>query len=134
MFSRFKDIQWVTKKKHIQLFLKLMSFTYISETTWATKNLFTFIRILVWRDFRCKKNFSNTVTQSADVCKNALLPEKSKLLKKIHYFEKFKNFFSSFFIFHLKALQTRMRINVNNFSVAQIVPDIYLKSTSFKNS
>ena len=41
-----------------------------------------------------QKNFSNLVTKSADICKNAVLPEKSKLLEKIRYFEKFKNFFS----------------------------------------
>ena len=32
--------------------------------------------------------------KSADVCKNAVLPEKSKLLEKIRHFEKFKDFFS----------------------------------------
>ena len=41
----------------------------------------------------------------------------------------FQNFF-----FHLKALQTRMQIDVNNFFVAQVVPDIYAKNISFKNS
>ena len=29
--------------------------------------------------------FSNLVTISADICKNAVLPEKSKLLEKIHH-------------------------------------------------
>ena len=32
------------------------------------------------------------------------------------------------------ALQTRMRINVNNFFVAQVVPEICAKNTSFKDS
>ena len=36
--------------------------------------------------------------------------------------------------FHLKALQTRMQINVNKFFVAQVVPEIYAKNTSFKIS
>ena len=35
---------------------------------------------------------------------------------------------------HLKALQTRMQIDVNNVFVAQVVPEIYAKNTSFKNS
>ena len=34
--------------------------------------------------------------------------------------------------FHLKALQTRMQIDENNFFVAQVVPEIYAKNTSFK--
>ena len=50
--------------------------------------------ILVWRAFGCKNIFSNLVTKSADICKNAVLPEKSKLLEKIQHLEKFKNFFS----------------------------------------
>ena len=29
-----------------------------------------------------------------------------------------------FFFFHLKALQTRMRMNVNNFFEGQVVPEI----------
>ena len=41
-----------------------------------------------------KKWFLNLVTKSADMCKNAVLPEKSKLLEKIRHFEKTKNFFS----------------------------------------
>ena len=36
--------------------------------------------------------------------------------------------------FHLKTLQTRMQIDVNNFFVAQMVPEIYAKNTSFKIS
>ena len=31
---------------------------------------------------------------SADICKNAVLPEKSKLLEKIRHFEKIINFFA----------------------------------------
>ena len=32
-------------------------------------------------------------------------------------------------IFHLKALQTRMQMDVNNFFLAQVVPEIYAKKT-----
>ena len=39
-------------------------------------------------------NFWSPVTKSADIFKNAVLTEKSKLLEKIRHFEKFKNFFS----------------------------------------
>ena len=35
--------------------------------------------------------------------------------------------------FHLKALQTRMQIDVYNFFVVQVVPEIYSKNTYFKN-
>ena len=41
-----------------------------------------------------KKKISNPVTKSAEICKNAVLTEKSKLLENIHHFEKFKNIFS----------------------------------------
>ena len=34
------------------------------------------------------------VTKSADVCKNAVLPEKSKVFEKIRHFEKLKETFS----------------------------------------
>ena len=37
------------------------------------------------------------------------------------------------FFFHLKALPKRMLINVNNFFVAQVVPEINAKNTSLKN-
>ena len=37
-------------------------------------------------------------------------------------------------IFHLKALQTRMQIDVNNFFIAQVVPESSAKNTSFKIS
>ena len=30
--------------------------------------------------------------------------------------------------FHLKGLQTRMQINVNNFFVAKVVPEMYAKN------
>ena len=36
--------------------------------------------------------------------------------------------------FHLKALQPRMQIDVNNFFVAQVVPEIYTKNKRFLNS
>ena len=35
---------------------------------------------------------------------------------------------------HLKAFQTRIQIDVNNFFVGQGVSEIYAKNTSFKNS
>ena len=57
------------------------------------KRLFTSICILVWRAFWWKSDFWNLVTKSADIFKNAVLPEKSKLLEKIRHFEKIKNFF-----------------------------------------
>ena len=40
------------------------------------------------KGFQMKKKISNPVTKSADICKNAVLPEKSKLLEKIRHFEK----------------------------------------------
>ena len=36
--------------------------------------------------------------------------------------------------FHLKTLQTRIQIDAYNFFVAQVVPEIYAKNTSFKIS
>ena len=81
------------QNKHIKLFLKLVFLAYISRSTWATKKLFTSICIIVWGVFRWKKKISNPVTKSGDICKNAVLPEKSKLLEKIRHFEMFKNFF-----------------------------------------
>ena len=38
------------------------------------------------------------------------------------------------FLINLKALQTRMRINLNFFFVAQAVPEICAKNTNFKIS
>ena len=35
--------------------------------------------------------------------------------------------------FHLKALQTRMQIDVNKFFVAQVVPEIYSKNNPWIN-
>ena len=35
------------------------------------------------------------------------------------------------FFFYLKALQTKMQIDENSFFVAQVVPEIYAKNTSF---
>ena len=37
-------------------------------------------------------------------------------------------------LLHLKDLWTRMYIDVNNFFVAQVVPEIFAKNTSFKIS
>ena len=88
-----KDIQWLAKT-WIQLFIKRLFFVYFSGTTWATKKLFTSICILVWNAFRWKKNFSNPVKKSADICKNAVLTEESKLLEKIRHFKKLKNVFT----------------------------------------
>ena len=51
---------------------------FISGTTWATI-FFSSIGILVWRAFRWKKNFSNLVTKSVDICKNAA--SRKKVLK-----------------------------------------------------
>ena len=41
-----------------------------------------------------KRIFQTRSQKSADIFKNAVFPEKSKLLEKIRHFEKFKNFFS----------------------------------------
>ena len=41
-----------------------------------------------------KNNFSNLVIKLADICRNAVLPENSKLMEKIRHFERFKNLFS----------------------------------------
>ena len=90
--SLLEDLQSVTKI-YIYLFLKYAFFVDISGTTWAIKKVFTSNCILVWRAFRWKNYFSNLVTKSADIFKNAVLPEKSKLFEKIHHFEKIKNFF-----------------------------------------
>ena len=38
------------------------------------------------------------------------------------------------FFFHLKALQTRMQIDFENFFIAKVVPEISVKNTSFKIS
>ena len=38
------------------------------------------------KSFQIKNNFWNPVTKSVDIFKNAVLPEKSKLLEKIHHF------------------------------------------------
>ena len=46
-------------------------------------------------------NFRNPVTKSADIFKNAVLPEKSKLLEKIRHFLKFKNFFHASKVYEL---------------------------------
>ena len=45
------------------------------------------------QSFQIKKNFSNPVSKSAEINKKIVLPEKSKLLEKIHHFEKIQNFF-----------------------------------------
>ena len=45
----------------------------------------------------------------------------------------FVTWFEKFF-FHLKALQTRMQIDKNNFFVAQVVPEIYTKNHRLINS
>ena len=58
-------IQWVTKI-HIELILKLVFFADISGTTWAIKKVFNIYLHPFW----------NPVTKSADICKNAVLPEK----------------------------------------------------------
>ena len=61
--------------------------------------------------------------------------------KKFLNLSKWKIFFNSLhfsgkiaflqiLFFHLKALQTRMQIDVNNFFVAQVVPEIFAKNTS----
>ena len=63
--------------------------------------------------------------KSADIFKNEVFPEKSKLLEKIRHFEKLS--------IYLKALQTRMQIDVNNFFIPQVVLKIYAKNTYFKN-
>ena len=75
-----------------------------------------------------KKEFykSGHVTKSVDICKNDVLPEKSKLLEKIRHFEIAYFFLAKhhvckyplivspdYFFFHLKALQTRMQIDVS---------------------
>ena len=39
-------------------------------------------------------NLTDLAGKSADICKIAVLPGKSKLLEKILHFEKIKNFFS----------------------------------------
>ena len=38
------------------------------------------------------------------------------------------------FLFHLKALQTKMQIDVNNFFVPQVVPEIYTINNRLINS
>ena len=42
-------------------------------------------------DLSDEKINSNPATKSADICKNAVLPKKGKVLEKIHHFKKFKN-------------------------------------------
>ena len=42
-------------------------FPYISKTAWATKNLFTSFYISFWRALSWNKNFSNPMTESADI-------------------------------------------------------------------
>ena len=42
------------------------------------------------KSFQMKNNFWNPVSKSADIFKNAVFPEQSKLLEKIHQFEKIK--------------------------------------------
>ena len=80
------------KNKHLADFETCVFRGYL-RNTWAIKKLFTSICILVWRAFWWKSDFWNLVTKSADIFKNAVLPEKSKLLEKIRHFEKIKNFF-----------------------------------------
>ena len=52
-----------------------------------------FCAFQITRAFRWKNNFSNPVTKSADICKNAFLPEKSKLLEKNPMFWKIRKLF-----------------------------------------
>ena len=54
------------------------------------------------------EELSNPVTKSADICKNAVLPKKFKLLEKL--------------------------FREGNLFVAQGVPEIYAKNTNFKIS
>ena len=62
-------------------------------STVSNKNIhLPVFEICVFRGYL--RNHLNPVTNSADICKNAVLAEKSKLLEKIRRFEKFKNFFS----------------------------------------
>ena len=44
-----------------------------------------------------------------------------------------KSFQMQKLFFHLKALQTRMQIDVNNFFIAQVVPEISAKKHKFQN-
>ena len=72
-----------------------MFFADNSGTTWAKKKYYTAICILVWRAFRWKNLF----------WKNQLI-----------LWPDFKNS-----CFHLKAVQTRMQIKVNNFFYSSIL-------------
>ena len=76
--------------------------TYLADfETWVfrvyLRNRLSYKKVIYIYSHPCLKSFkifSNLVTKSAVIFKNALLPNKSKLLKKIRHFEKFKNFFS----------------------------------------
>ena len=85
----------------------------------------------------------------------SLIPKHQLHEKKVLYFSKWRTFSNSLlflgktaflqtsvdfetgfekFLSHLKALLTWMQTDLNNFFVAQVVPEIYAKTTTFKNS
>ena len=80
-------LKWVTKKTHLAVF-ETCFFAYISGTTWTKKMFLN----LCLKSFQMKKKFKSGHKISWYLY--AVLPEKSKLLEKIHHFERFKNLFS----------------------------------------
>ena len=113
----------------------------ISGTTWAIKKFLTSICILVWRALRWKKIFSNPVTKSTDICKNAVVSEKIKLLEKIRHLETF--FMDLRHLDHGSRnwtyIQTRFRLknhHATSLSQARCVCRIFVNqiSISYRNN
>ena len=121
------------KKIYIYLFFKYMFFADISGNTWAIKKISTSICIFVWRAFRWTKKFWNPVTKSADICKNAVLPEKSKLYEKTAILKKSKTFFMDLMFRNWTYIQTSLLLknhHATSSSQARCVCRIFVNQIS----
>ena len=96
VFNLFLQIFYDTvsnKKTHLAVF-ETCVFSHISPEPLELQKSYLHLFISLPEE-HSEKKFSIPVTKPADICKNAVLPEKSKLLKKICNFERFKNFHGS---------------------------------------
>ena len=83
------QLQWVTKKTHLADFENCVFRIYLSKKLELQKS-FLHLFASLSEELLDKNFFFQT---RSDICKNAVFPEKSKLLEKILYFENIKNFF-----------------------------------------